>query len=171
MQIYSGHRVCSSWYKHGHQSFLVHFFHACPTLSGNRSYLTSCVFVQFCHLPHHLDIVWYFFRICSLLLLRACRSLSRSDWYFSFWNSNELHAQIGKTLVCAEICISQESLPWLDQFHNNYDNFALQRLSRSWFDICVYNTLSGSALRQVKNSLLLFFWSNNFLYVALKLIS
>ncbi len=55
---------------------MVHFFHACPTLSGNRSYLTSCVFVQLYHLPHHLDIVWYFFRICSLLLLRACHLLS-----------------------------------------------------------------------------------------------
>ncbi len=42
------------------------FFHACPTRSRNRSYLTICVFVQFylqCsnHRPRHLDSVWYFF--------------------------------------------------------------------------------------------------------------
>ncbi len=56
------------------------FFHACPTLSRNRSYHTSCVFVQFylqCsnQLPHHLDSVWYIFRICSLLPFLACRLL------------------------------------------------------------------------------------------------
>ena len=45
IHFFCGHRVCSSWYKDGQQSLMVHFFHACPILSGNRSNSkTSCVF-------------------------------------------------------------------------------------------------------------------------------